>query len=222
MNAQQWAQGIPGELKYDKSNYRQPVASHADVFRGSSLVPPLFAYSLFSISLGWSSMGYSLYIMAFTVNLRPTWVPFSGFRYTSNNLRLRSVGDNDQRLKRFCSNTVHALRKFQVTGGQNARDEIVLCVFHSVKAQWNDGCAITTWTWFRVCRSALILACSKRSDSGERCEVKKAPPTIGTPGTGYSNPGLKSLFRFCILPSYVLLRATFCVIITELYFEVKA
>ena len=37
-----------------------------------------------------------------------------------------------------------------------------------------------------------------------------------------SNPGLKSLFRFCILPSYVLLRATFCVIITELYFEVKA
>ena len=47
MNAQQRAQGIPGELKYDKSNYRQPEASHADVFRGSSLVPPLFTYSLF-------------------------------------------------------------------------------------------------------------------------------------------------------------------------------
>ena len=37
-----------------------------------------------------------------------------------------------------------------------------------------------------------------------------------------SNPGLKSLFRFCILPSYVFLRATFCVIITERYFEVKS
>ena len=70
--------------------------------------------------------------MAFTVNLRPTWVPFSGFRYTSNNLRVLRAGDNDQRLKRFCSKTVHALRKIYVTGGQNAR-EIVLCAFHSVK-----------------------------------------------------------------------------------------
>ena len=84
-------------------------------------------------------MGYSLYIMTFTVNLRPTWVPFSGLRYTTNNLRLQSADDNDQRLKRFCSNTVHALRKFHVTGGQNARDEIVLCAFHSVEVQRNDG-----------------------------------------------------------------------------------
>lgn len=60
------------------------------------------------------------------------------------NLRLRSAGDNDQRLKRFCSNTVHALRKFHVTGGQNARDEIVLCAFHSVEVQRNAGCVIIT------------------------------------------------------------------------------
>ena len=29
-----------------------------------------------------------------------------------------------------------------------------------------------------------------------------------------ANPGSKFLFHFCILPSYVLLRVTFCVIIT--------
>ena len=43
---------------------------------------------------------------------------------TSDNKRLRSADNNDQRSKRFCSISV-LLRKFYVTDSQNIRDQIM-------------------------------------------------------------------------------------------------
>ena len=73
---------------------------------------------------------------------------------TSNNQRLRSAGDNDQRQrsKRFCSSAVLCVSftrqivqtraiKLQVIEVPNARDQIAFCTFHSflVEVQTNNG-----------------------------------------------------------------------------------
>ena len=42
----------------------------------------------------------------------------------------------------------------------------------------------------KKCKTTTYLACSKRSDSGERCEVKKGMKS--TPGTGYHVPEILS------------------------------
>ena len=65
---------------------------------------------------------------------------------TSNKQRLGNTGDIDQRSKRFCSNAVlyasqntqHLITRVE---GQNTRDQIALCAFHSflVEAQMNAG-----------------------------------------------------------------------------------
>ena len=82
-----------------------------------------------------------------------------GYR-TTKNQRLQSAGDNDRRLKRFCSNAVlrvdftnqmvktHVIRQRGVEV-RNARDQIAFCSFHSflVEVQTNTwhACVITTW-----------------------------------------------------------------------------
>ena len=65
---------------------------------------------------------------------------------TSNNQRLRSAGDNDRRLKRFCVSFTWQMVKtrvirFRVIESPNARDQIALCAFHSflVQVQTNAG-----------------------------------------------------------------------------------
>ena len=70
---------------------------------------------------------------------------------TSNNQRLGNAGDTDQRSKRFCSNAVlyasqntqHLIMRVE---GQNARDQIALCAFHSflVEVQMNVGYVYAT------------------------------------------------------------------------------
>ena len=71
---------------------------------------------------------------------------------TSNNQRLGNAGDTDQRSKRFCSNAVlyasqntqHLITRVE---GQNARDQIALCAFHSfsVEARMNVGYVHATY-----------------------------------------------------------------------------
>ena len=71
---------------------------------------------------------------------------------TSNNQRLGNAGDTDQRSKRFCPNAVlyasqntqHLITRVE---GQNARDQIALCAFHSfsVEAQMNVGYVHATY-----------------------------------------------------------------------------
>ena len=95
---------------------------------------------------------------------------------TSNNQRLWSVGDNDQRSKHFCSNVQCALCKFHITNGQNTRDQIIRdrrskhvwsncmpCIPFIVSGSPNefwlhtrDACAITTW---RLGLHAPLVAC---------------------------------------------------------------
>ena len=61
---------------------------------------------------------------------------------TSNNQRLWSAGNNDRRLKRFCSNAVLCISfawqmvktrmiRLQVIKGLNLCEKIVFCAFHS-------------------------------------------------------------------------------------------
>ena len=79
------------------------------------------------------------------------------YNYTSNNQRLRSANDNDQRAKHFLLQSwalpkfhmtdiqnVHdqiCVIRFQVIEGPNAYNQIAFCAFHSflVEVQTNAG-----------------------------------------------------------------------------------
>ena len=84
-------------------------------------------------------------------------------RLTSNNQRLRSAGDNDQRSKRFCSIAVLCVSfmwhgqntRHQITRGRRAKRALSNCVVYikfilsgSPNECWLytcDACVITTW-----------------------------------------------------------------------------
>ena len=59
---------------------------------------------------------------------------------TGNNRRLRIVGDNDQKLKRFFPNAVVCFCKFHVIDGQNARDQITCFPFIRSGSLNEAGC----------------------------------------------------------------------------------